>query len=298
MAAASNLRAQPFHVASQPLPIKEGRTFVKLEGVYFSGLDEYTIDGTRQRLYSLYPIADATYSDSRVGFQYEYGLTDRLTFATRLAYRFVNSDYVNNVDPRPTLNDRRRSVNAAGFDDLWLSVRYGLVMPGALVVPFTLSVQGGLKIPTGDLNTTIPLGTGVVDYDVRLLGQLSFALAGAPSYLNAEFGYRLRGGDYAAQQPFSIEFGYQAAKEVLLRGSISGMISNGNFIYPVGIAEKPRDPNDFVITVVGDGGYTLAAIGFEFSFSSSFAVSFDYAPTLQGRRAFAGDAFFVSLIFR
>lgn len=298
LCAPSLAHAQSFISSARPMPIEEGFAYFRIEGAYFSAANEFAGDGGRRGLYSFYDVSDAVYSDYRLNFHYEYGFLKQLSFVAKLGFRRIQADYTNNVRPSAPSVDRKRTVVASGFDDLWLYGRYGLIMPDALTTPLAVSVQAGIKIPTGDLNTPIPIGTGVIDYEARVLAGYTFEISGAPSYLNGELGYRLRGGDYQSQQPFRVEFGYRAARELTLRTSLSGLASSGAFRNPVGITERPNNETEFNITAVGDEGYTQLSAGFEFAFSPAVALSFDYVTAIAGRTTNAGDTFFVAFSFK
>ncbi len=145
----------------------------------------------------------------------EYGLLQRLTLVAIVPYK--------------RLEDQRRisSIIATekvwGFGDLEARLRWKLRDQ-----PLVASVAAGLKVPLGyavDEDTRVPLGTGEVDGDIRLL--LGRSLHPVPGYLSGEIGYRIRGGPYSAEILYALEAGL-AQRGFLFKGSIFGVGTLGD----------------------------------------------------------------------
>jgi hypothetical protein len=299
----SSLHAQSRIAASAKMqPV--GRSYFQFGGAFFAAGEEFAPEAFRRNLFSGERLNDGEFSEQSVNLHYEYGVSDRLTAVLKIGFRFFNVKFTDNLDPRLRPDERAKSIVSSSFDETWLSARYALIKSGALPTPslnpsvappspnsFTLSVQGGIKFPTGDITARIPSGTGLLDFDLRLLVLSEFLISTVPSSIYIEGGYRLRGGDYRAQLPLRIEFGVSAAKELLLRGSFNGLLAFGTFLRPVGITEEQR------ITIVGDESYGQLSVGFEAVFSPFISTTFDFNARIFGRNTFAGNTIQFGLIF-
>ncbi|KER10513.1 MAG: hypothetical protein HY22_04745 [[Candidatus Thermochlorobacteriaceae] bacterium GBChlB] len=297
----SSLCAQP-RVASSAKLQPVGRSYFQLDALFFTAGEEFAPEAFRRNLFSGVRYNDGQFTQTDLNFHYEYGVSERLSAVLKLGYRFFEARFTDNLDPRLRPNERAIRITASSFDETWLSARYLITKPSATqpntpstLMPtsgWTLSVQGGIKFPTGDITARIPTGTGLLDYDLRLLLLSEFMISDVPSLLHIEGGYRLRGGDYRDAIPIRVEFGVAAAKELLLRGSFNSMLAFGEFLRPVGITEEQT------LTVVGDESYGQLTVGFVALFSPFINVSFDFNARIFGRSTFAGNTVQLGLIFR
>jgi hypothetical protein len=87
--------------------------------------------------------------------------------------------------------------------------------------------------------------------------------------------------------PFRVEFGVAAAKELMLRASLNGVITLGEFQRPVGIIENFQ--RDRPIRLVGDESYLQLAIGFELSVSPTVSLYLDYNNRAFGRTSISSN---------
>jgi hypothetical protein len=278
--------AQPRLAATvQPQPL--GRSYFQLESVFLDGSDEFAEDGFRRPLFSGERLSDGKFSERLINFHYEYGVAERLTVVARLGYRFISFTYIDNLNPRLRPNERLFRVQVNGFDDSWLAARYALLYSGFKDEGVSMSMQLGIKFPTGDVTLRVPTGTGYLDFELRALIDSRHKISNIPSYWILDAGYRVRGGEFGDQVPFRVEFGVAAAKELMLRASLNGVITLGEFQRPVGIIENFQ--RDRPIRLVGDESYLQLAIGFELSVSPTVSLYLDYNNRAFGRTSISSN---------
>ena len=188
--------------------------YLKLSGLSFTTTDELDANGD-----SAPRPGDGELTDRGVSAYLEYGLTDRLTLVASLPYK--------RVEDTRFIGGRLTGVAAVerstGFGDLETRLRWSL-----RTSPLVLSVAAGGKIPAGYGVTTatrVPLGTGEVDGDVRLLAGRSFHPL--PLYTTGELGWRRRGGRFSDEVLFAAETGYTVGR-LLLKANLSGVRTLGD----------------------------------------------------------------------
>ncbi|PIO48179.1 MAG: hypothetical protein CMR00_06150 [[Chlorobium] sp. 445] len=279
-------------VQNQPL----GRSYFQFESVFLDGSEEFAEDGFRRPLFSGERLSDGRFSERLLTLHYEYGLAERLTLVARMGYRFILFTYIDNLDPRLQPSERLFRVEVSGFDDSWLAARYALIRPIVQNEGIGVAVQLGIKFPTGDVTLRVPTGTGYLDYELRLLAESQHKISGIPSYLILDSGFRWRGGEFGNQVPFRVEFGIAAAKELMLRTSLNGIVTLGEFQSPVGIIENFQ--RNRPIRLVGDESYLQLAIGFELFFTPTFSAYFDYNNRAFGRTSISSNILQFGFILR
>ena len=140
----------------------------------------------------------------------EYGLSERLTLVATLPYK--------RLEDERAISDLIAIQRTWGLGDLETRVRWKL-RDTALVA----SLAVGARIPLGyevDTETRVPLGTGEMDGDVRIL--LGRSLYPFPGYLTGEIGFRARGGPYSNEIFYALEAG-ASRQNFLLKGSVSAL---------------------------------------------------------------------------
>ena len=121
---------------------------------------------------------DGEYDSKALFIEAFYGVTDRLDVGVQVPY----FDQV--------FDDDTRSVppSDAGFSDLRAFAKWRLAE-----APVVLSLQAGVKVPTGDFKNEdglIPVGEGQWDFDFVIMAGRSFWPVRA--YANVDLGYRVR----------------------------------------------------------------------------------------------------------
>jgi hypothetical protein len=295
-------------------PLAKGATRYQFTYSYFSTNEEYapkatprpgltSIDeGQLRGLFSAsavdatsFPVQEASLYDRRLNFLYEYGFRENLTLTATLDYRSVSVFYVEGVQRQGFEFPTPRTVAADGFGELWLYARYGFLRPAVGAFPLKLSGVFGLKLPTGDILANIPLGTGIIDYEARLLGELNFRVNKIPAFLFGELGYRLRNGSFQNQTFQKVELGIAASPEVTIRAAFSGVSSIGTFTTLLGADEIPTRDALRPITIIGDERFAQASIGIAANLPRNSFLSFDFIRRLYGSGTFAGNFIVVTL---
>ncbi len=285
-------------------PLQPQRSVYWITTSYFEASEEFASAGFRRDLFRVattdetsFPVTDARFTDRLVGLHYEYGYSRKLTLVGYLGYRGIATTYTETDFPQGVPTFLAKSITSSGFTDLWIWGRYELLNPSELKFPFRLATQVGVKLPTGDILAPVALGTGMLDYDARLLGELTFFLNRIPAYLLFDTGYRLRGGDYKNQALYRVEVGISAAEEVQFRVGFSGIASLGDLNTLIGIGEIPRPAATRPLNILGDERYGQAFLGLQARFSPTFAVLIDYQRRLYGNATFVGDSIHLSFAF-
>lgn len=292
---ASSLAQERAFWSVKPLQPKQSLFWIRAS--YFDASEEFAVAGFRRDLFRVattdetsFPVTDARFIDRVIALRYEYGYSSKFTIVGDLGYRGIVTTYTETDYPQGIPTFLAKSIRSSGFTDLWLWGRYELLNPVRLKFPFRLATQAGVKIPTGDILAPVPLGTGMLDYEARLLGELTFFFNRIPAHLLADVGYRLRGGDYNDQALYRAELEFSAAQEVLLRVSFSGVASLGPLKTLIGIGEIPRPAATRPLNILGDERFGQIALGLQANFSPTFAVLVDYQRRLYGNATFFGES--------
>ena len=151
----------------------------------------------------------------------EYGLRDRLTLVAVLPYkRLVDERRFATEAGTVTGVGRERHRGPA---DLEMRLRWRWRTEPAVV-----SLALGGKFPLGykmRQDSNVPLGTGELDGDIRLL--VGKSLYPFPGYLTGTGGYRKRGGDFGDELFFGLEAGINW-KRLLVKGSAESIRTLGD----------------------------------------------------------------------
>lgn len=285
-------------------PLQPQKSIYWITTSYFEATEEFGSAGFRRDLFRVattdetsFPVTDARFIDRLVGLHYEYGYSRKLTLIGYLGYRNISTTYTETDFPQGVPTFLAKSITSSGFTDLWIWGRYELVNPSQLKFPFRLATQIGVKLPTGDILAPVALGTGMMDYDARLLSELTFFINRIPSYLFLDTGYRLRGGDYKNQALYRMELGISAAEEVQFRIGFSGIASLGELNTLIGIGEIPRPAATRPLNIMGDERYGQLMLGLQANFSPTFSVLIEYQRRLYGNATFVGDSIHLAFVF-
>ncbi len=198
----------------------------------------------------------------------ELGLNDRWTAIASMEAKSL------------TMQGPAGERTTSGPDDAWL-----LAKRGWLTQPLVLSTQFGVKLPMGyDREENPPLGQGQVDYEARLLAGKSFH----PAYVNVEYGFRRRNGDYSDEFPYRAEAGVSMGRRLSLQVALDGVDTRGNDA----AASRPqaeRAPNVF------DKEYTDLTVGIGIALSNGFRLEPMFKQTIAGANTAASRGFGLGL---
>ena len=189
---------------------KTGEYYFKLSALTATYREEFDEAGTRVPRSG----GMGELSDFSLGAYLEYGIDDDWTLVASAPYKRL-------TDERTLAAGIARESNRR-LGDLELRLRRPLRLQ-----PLVISVALGGKIPLGypaRLDTRVPVGTGKIDTDLRLLVGRSFHPV--PAYATGELGFRLRGGDFGNETFFSIETGASSGR-LLLKARLDGVRTLG-----------------------------------------------------------------------
>lgn len=149
---------------------------------------------------AVYPVDFEKHELSLFG---EYGLTDTLTAVTRLALQDVYLEIESGRDAARGLAASEVGLRHALWwnDQTVVSTQATVILPGA-----------------GENVTDIFFGEGQTDYEARLLAGHSFKWRGRDGFIDAQAGYRWRGGDFGNEQRLDLTLGYKVTDRLTAMG--------------------------------------------------------------------------------
>lgn len=237
---------------------KKGHYYAKLTFIYYDATFRYDSDGF---------LVAAPYSDIATYFYLEYGLFNRTTVIT--SFPLMKRSRVTN----PTFEGKTNGFMAGDFE---LYVKQQLTSG-----PIIISGLVGTKIPFLYKNQDLPpLGTGVQDYDMKLL--LGTSLYPIPVYATLDLGYRYRSKQYEDEFNFSFEVGYLVRDSYIMRVFGNGIRSMG----------EPA-PQSEILQFAYAQDQTRLGGGIIFRLSPNLEVDLSYVRTVSGRNIpQAGEIYF------
>ncbi len=280
-----------FRAASRVLPYPEEIGYFSISTSIFSSTTEFNSNGETRELFSTADVSEARIRETSVHFHYEKAMEDWVTLIVDIGYRTFTVNYID-LFVRPSDPKRNVTIDSDDFSDLWISGRIGLLKAKSTFGPLYSGLQLGVKLPTGDVTSDVPTGTGFMDYELRSLNQFDFYMLDSPAKLYLNLAYQLRGGEFDNQLHYALELNLYMAKEFVVKTSYGGISSPENAATPIGLDD------DRNLIVVGDEAYSQYSLGFEFSFSSSFSVSFDYISRISGTNTFSGNHYLIGVAFK
>ena len=169
-----------------------------------------------------------------------------------------------------------------GLGDIELGAKYELTDGPIVLAPFI-----GLKLPSGyDTDDDTALGTGDMDLEFSMLASKS--LYPVPAYAGVEIGYRIRGGSFSNQIPYSFELGASPHARVFAKASLSGtntLLSNGGFTGAM----------DSMSMQVSEGDFTKWGVNIATQVTGPFWVDLFYESIFTGKNVGAGSSIGIGL---
>jgi protein XagA len=257
-----------------------GSAYVR-EGVSFYSADEYFDRNGDSKP------GDWSYGSSKfTSIQWlhisEYGLRDDLTAIAEFTYKNIDVDRGDGI-PNQKLS---------GFGDVRLGLKRRLTKK-----PLIISVQAILEVPTGyDANLTqveldrgrfYRLGDGEVDVEGRVLLGNGLSFLFMPAYWNVEFGYKIRGGEYANDFIYSAAAGFKPLSRLWLRGGFSG-------VEHLADDETPMMSG----STSSSASYVSAGVAATVSLTRRTSVEIGYSTDVEGVDTLKGRAFEIAVEIR
>lgn len=280
-----------FRAASNVLPYPDEVGYLSIETTLFSSNTEFNANGDKRELFSEADVSEARLKETSVNFHYEKAMAPWVTLILDLGYRTFTVSYID-LYLRTTDPERNVSFDSDAFSDLWISGRIGLLKARSIIGPVYSGLQLGVKLPTGDVTSPVPTGTGYMDIEIRSLNRFDFIMLNSRANLFTNFAYQLRGGEFDNQLHYRVELDLYIAKELALKTSLGGIMAPKDATTPIGLSE------DRVLTFAGDESYMQYSMGLEFSFSSSFSIFFDYLSRISGNNTFVGNQYNIGIAFK
>lgn len=261
---------------------RSGQYYFKISGSYLDSETEFDSNGDEVDILSSNPLVmNTSYTERTLRGYLEYGLGERSTLTGSIPFKILTSRRTEITDLVDLIRDV--DITNAGFGDLMLGLRYGLLGDAPVV-----SVQGDLEIPTGydsqPDNGGPNLGDGVVSVAGRALVGVSFWPV--PVYATGHAGYRLRGGSLADEWFFAVEAG-AAVRRVLGKVVLDGVYST---------SEPPPLEESATVTVSNKDILKIIA-GLGIRLSPRVMVDVELFHVLQGRNTVAGTTWSAGLVF-
>ena len=260
-----------------------GGLYLKLAGLSFRSQQYLNAEG--ERLDRLEKPSTEELSDRNASVYLEYGVRERLTLVASLPYkRLVHTKkevrFFESLDT--TITRVYPDENESGFADLEMRLRWRLLQDPAVV-----SVTLGGKLPLGyemQEESNVPLGTGEVDGDTRLL--VGKSLYPFPGYATGAIGYRKRGGIFSDELLYNLEAGF----------------TYGNLLVK-GVAEGVRTFGDCGATgamgmLIGDQNSLKLAPGVIWSLNERLEIGADLFYIASGCNTAAGTTYAIGLAFK
>ncbi len=191
---------------------KPGSYYIKFSRNHFSTKDQFSFSGQRQPLNAQSSgLRDSEFSDTNFSVYGEVGVLDWFTAVFSTSYKDYSSSGFN-------LSDQSSFKNSvSGLSDIFIGGRIRLTAQ-----PFALALQPMIKLPSGDSDATIPLGTGSADTELRMQFGTKLPLPLA-NYFTADIGYTGRGGSgFNDEVPYFIELGVYPMRRLIVKGAVDG----------------------------------------------------------------------------
>jgi len=184
-------------------PQKKGSGFFKLGQYILVSGNQFSPNGTKTKLTPRVGV----YSTSLYG---EYGITDRLTGIIYLPF-FARS-VQNNLERRNGNIDEGSAINSIGDTDI--SLKYGLIPKGPVVLSATLTLGLPLGNPSGGNSGALSTGDGEFNQLITL--EASHSFYPIPLYATVSGGLNNRGRGFSEEWRVGVEVGYTAGNFTFL----------------------------------------------------------------------------------
>ena len=244
----------------------QGKYYIKLSGISYSAKDHFNAEGDKEPLSPM----DDRFNADQVFLYAEYGALNRLTITAQGNWGELVSKNTQG----------RNSTRGTGDWDIGLKYQ-------SVDAPVVLSPYIGLKLPiVYDDSDNPSLGTGDIDIEAKLLAAKS--LHPAPVYIGAELGYRLRGGPFSNQIPYSFEVGVTPHKKLFIKTYLLG---TNTLIGDSGFGPAMNSMS----TQVSEGDFTKWGLSGAVQLHGPLWLDLLYETIFAGKNIGAGSSFGLGL---
>jgi hypothetical protein len=256
--------------------------YAQLMVTWLNAEQEYDFDGNLRGLFSdTASFREGQFGMTDVGFYGEWGITDWLT-------GIASTHYIVAVrEARFRKNGRDTTLSSSGLGDLWLGGRVQLFDTTA---PVLATASLSVKIPTGSPYQSIPLGTGVVDYELSLAARRNFVVFDdMPGFGKMAGGFRLRNGANDAFL-YKFETGMYLLHPLLMLASLDGMVSTADF--------DKRLVDQSVRALVNDQTFARWNLSLTYTSSPTMDLLVAYNQQIAGRNGLAASTFSLGIAWK
>ncbi|MEO6326615.1 MAG: hypothetical protein ABIT01_05170 [Thermoanaerobaculia bacterium] len=255
----------PTVARAEAWPRETGQLYAYFGATTFSSSTIYDVAGNKG------PFPGRSFKESGDNSYLELGLSERFTFVGTIPRRKVKAEGL--------FND----FTSQGLADLDVRLRYSIPIREGLFA----AVEGGAFVPLGYDRQDFPeLGSGHTDALVN--GSLGLSLPFLPQgFLNADVGYRFRGGEIANEIPYALKVGAFPHPRVGVFLFARGWKSTADF-------SRVAETAGFLVS---DSERLSAGGELYLKVSRHFDVNGAWSHVVAGRNVLAGDTFMLGVAF-
>ena len=281
--AALLLAAAPAQLIAGAWTQAPGGLYLKIAGLSFRSQQFLNAEG--ERLNRLEKPGMEELRDRNASAYVEYGLREDLTLVASLPYkRLVHKKkevrFFESLDT--TITRLYPDENESGLADMEMRLRWRLLQDPAVV-----SVTLGGKLPLGyemQEESNVPLGTGEIDGDTRLL--VGKSLYPLPGYVTGAIGYRKRGGIFSDEMLYSLEAGF-TYQNLLVKAVAEGVRTFGDC-----------GATGAMGMLIGDQNSLKLAPGVIWSLNERLEIGADLFYIASGCNTAAGTTYAIGLAYK
>jgi hypothetical protein len=261
----------------------QGGYYGKVALLWLTAEQEFDLEGNRRGVFS----DTLTFSDGQFGMTDiilygELGITDWLTGVASTNYLVAVRE------ARFRHSGRDTTLSSSGLGDVWLGARFQ-VLDSTWPVLATTTLS--MKVPTGSPSQSIPLGTGVVDYELSVAVARGFTILDAmEGYGQLSGGFRLRN---AASNEFNyaVETGINVTKFLMAQLTFDGVISTADFT-------SGAVTHSVVRALVNEQSYARWNLAVIYNSSPTLDLLAAYNKHIAGRNSLAGSSFSIGIAWK
>lgn len=255
---------------------KKDDYYVKVALSSLTADKQFGLDGRPELIFTDAAFRNGEFGVTDINLYGELGITDWLTGvgSTQVKVAVREGFY------RPTGLDS--TASASGLGDIWLGGRVRLLPEES---PYVAAVTMSVKVPTGSPLQAIPLGTGVVDYEIAAAGGTTYfpplkSSMSAYLYTQVALGYRMRNGSASNEMNYAAEVG-ASMDDLLLQVMVDGVHSFADFNE---VIVDPADPNT-ADDLVANQSFMRWGVTASYAVNRKMDVSLGYTWNTSGRNA-------------
>ncbi len=253
---------------------EEGEYYVKIDLSSLTADRQFGLNGRPEFIFNDPAFLNGKFGVTDINVYGELGLNGWLTgIASTQMKVAVRQGYY-------TVTGRDSTASASGLGDIWLGGRMRLLPKES---PYVAALTLSLKVPTGSPLQSIPLGTGVLDYEIAVGGGSSFPVplgrTNTYGYAQLSTGFRLRNGGASNEMNYAAEFGMGLGEELSFRAMVDGVHSFADFDRAAADTANAAVANE----LVADQSFTRWGLSVVYGVNKRMDLSLGYSWNVAGR---------------